>query len=95
MLTTPEHVADVTAWRTRRAERLTAPDGWLALAGLHWLQNGTLRVGSAATADIPLPASAPAEVGTLVVDKPRVRFEAAAGAGVSRDGAPVQAVDMQ
>lgn len=31
-------------WRERRAARLRAPDGWLALVGLHWLHEGENRV---------------------------------------------------
>jgi uncharacterized protein (DUF1684 family) len=31
-------------WRARRDARLRAPDGWLALVGLHWLQEGENRV---------------------------------------------------
>ena len=31
--------ADSTeAWRAERAARLSAPDGWLSLIGLHWFQ---------------------------------------------------------
>jgi uncharacterized protein (DUF1684 family) len=32
------------AWRARREARLRAPDGWLALVGLHWLEEGGNRV---------------------------------------------------
>lgn len=28
-------------WRADRAKHLTAPDGWLSLVGLEWLQPGT------------------------------------------------------
>lgn len=31
-------------WRERRDARLRAPDGWLALVGLHWLAEGENRV---------------------------------------------------
>jgi uncharacterized protein len=34
------HQNDVQQWKTRRAERLKAEDGWLTLIGLHWLAEG-------------------------------------------------------
>lgn len=34
------HQKDVQDWKTRREERLKAPDGWLSLIGLHWLKEG-------------------------------------------------------
>ena len=41
----------IQQWRSGRLQRLTAPDGWLSLIGLEWLQEGDNRVGSAADAD--------------------------------------------
>lgn len=35
------HRAEVTEWQTKRAQRLQAEDGWLALVGLHWLKDGS------------------------------------------------------
>jgi uncharacterized protein (DUF1684 family) len=37
---TAAHQNDVQQWKTRRAERLRAEDGWLSLIGLHWLTEG-------------------------------------------------------
>lgn len=34
------HQDDVLKWKTRRAERLAAEDGWLSLIGLHWVNEG-------------------------------------------------------
>ena len=39
----PAHVAAVEEWRARRDQRLRAPDGWLSLAGLYWLEEGENR----------------------------------------------------
>jgi uncharacterized protein (DUF1684 family) len=38
------HRAEVTEWQTKRAKRLQAEDGWLALVGLHWLKDGANNV---------------------------------------------------
>ena len=32
-----KHYSEVMQWRTERIERLTQPDGWLSLVGMHWL----------------------------------------------------------
>jgi uncharacterized protein len=40
----PQLEAEWKAWHERREERLRAPDGWLALVGLHWLKDGENRV---------------------------------------------------
>jgi len=52
----PEEIAQ---WRRERVARLTAPDGWLSLIGLHWLQPGDNSVGSAADNTVRLTAGAP------------------------------------
>jgi uncharacterized protein (DUF1684 family) len=61
----PQQAAAVEAWRKGRLERLEAPDGWLSLVGLEWLDEGDNRLGSAADADVHFPASAPANLGTI------------------------------
>jgi uncharacterized protein len=70
---------EIHAWRRKRVDELTQPDGWLALVGLHWLEEGATTIGSAAGCDIRLPASSPAHLGTLHVSGAAVRFEAAGG----------------
>jgi len=50
----PAWAAEIEAWRARRVASLTSPDGWLTLVGLHWLEPGQNRVGSAEDAEISL-----------------------------------------
>jgi uncharacterized protein (DUF1684 family) len=58
-----------------RAEREQAiKKDWLPLVGLYWLKEGENRLGSAETADVPLPASLPASVGTFTFSKGYVYF---------------------
>ncbi len=45
---TPSLDAEIERWRAARLRRLTAPDGWLTLVGLPWLEPGDNRIGSAA-----------------------------------------------
>lgn len=54
----------VEGWRAARIARLTAPDGWLSLVGLHWLEGDKVRVGSARDNDVVL-AVGPAHLGVL------------------------------
>jgi uncharacterized protein (DUF1684 family) len=59
------HTADVEAWRQTRRERLEAPEGWLSLVGLEWLDEGANTLGSAADADVRFPARLPAQLGVI------------------------------
>ena len=81
--------ADWEAWHDARLDGLRAPDGWLSLAGLHWLDEGEHTVGSDSSSDVVFPPSAPAHVGTFVVANDTVTLRAADGAGVMHDGEPV------
>src|SRR3546814_8253248 len=67
------HKATVDAWFADRIARLTAPDGWLSLVGLHWLQAGEQSVGCGDDNALVL-AAGPDHLGMVVVDEKRVRF---------------------
>jgi uncharacterized protein (DUF1684 family) len=88
-LTTAEHRADVEQWRRTRIERLTAPDGWLSLVGLEWLDEGVNRLGSAPGAEVQFPATAPAAVGTLERRGAQLSFTSAPGVEVLADDRPI------
>ena len=80
---------DLDEWRADRVARLTKPDGWLSLIGLHWLQPGDNSVGSAEDCTVRLTAG-PAYLGrvTLAADG-KVTFIAAPGSLASTDAPPV------
>jgi uncharacterized protein (DUF1684 family) len=78
----------VKDWRAQRVQRLTKPDGWLSLVGMHWLEYGNTRVGSGADNGTRL-AAGPPHVGVVSLDKEGVvRFVAEDGAGITIDGQP-------
>src|SRR4051812_47308389 len=54
------------AWRTDRVTRLTKPDGWLSLIGLHFLKDGANTLGSAKDNDVVL-SGGPAHLGVAIV----------------------------
>lgn len=72
------HRDEVQQWREARAARLTAPEGWLSLVGLHWVEPGTHRIGSAADNDLVL-AVGPAHLGTLALADERITLSLADG----------------
>lgn len=80
------YLQEIEAARAARVKRLLSDRGWLALVGKTFLSQGTLRVGSAVASDVRLPDDAPEDVGTLVVEGHRVRFDAAEGVSVTCNG---------
>ena len=71
----PDFATRWKAWHERRLERLRAPDGWLALSGLHWLAQGENRIAG-------LP-------GVFLLEGDRVTLVASPADGYTLDGAPV------
>jgi uncharacterized protein (DUF1684 family) len=71
--------AEILAWREQRAARLTAPEGWLALVGLHWLSAGTQTIGSAPGNDLVL-AVGPQRLGSVTLADGVVTLTLAEGA---------------
>ncbi|HET7299936.1 MAG TPA: DUF1684 domain-containing protein [Oleiagrimonas sp.] len=59
--------ADIERWRAQRLERLTAPDGWLTLIGLPWLEQGDNSIGSAAD-NVIVVEGLPAHFGNVHLD---------------------------
>ena len=88
---TMDHVAFVKQeqdWRAERLANLTKPDGWISLIGLHVLEPGAHRVGSAADNGIRL-AMGPAHLGVLTMKADALTFVPEVGVAVSVDDAPV------
>ncbi|ATB31591.1 DUF1684 domain-containing protein [Melittangium boletus] len=80
--------AETRAWHQKRVANLTAEDGWLSLVGLHWLEEGDNRLGSAADNDFIFPAGTPAHIGTLTRKGSQVTFTLQPGVTVTRGGQP-------
>ncbi len=86
-------VAEHTRWHQQRLDALTAPDGWLTLVNLVWLDDGRQVIGSGPHATIALP-DGPEVLGQLVVTGGRATWYPAEPAGnpqplaTDRDGSP-------
>ena len=76
-------------WRAERLARLTKPDGWASLIGLHVLEPGAHRLGSAVDNGIRL-AMGPAHLGVLTLKTGAMTFVPEKGVEVDVDDVPVQ-----
>lgn len=76
------------AWRDERRAKLTQPDGWTSLVGLHWIEQGEHYFGSDADNGIRL-AAGPAHVGMISRKDDRLRFVPEKGAVLTFNGEPL------
>lgn len=83
------HAAGVEAWRAQHEADYRRD--WVSIAGLHFLEPGTFRVGSAESNDIVLAAAVPPTIGRLTVAQGRIRYEPEPGVPVLQSGRPVTA----
>ena len=79
--------AAVEHWRQQRETALKSDSGWLTLAGLFWLKEGSNTVGTDRDNDFVLPkGSAPGKVGAFEFHNGRTDFQAAPGVEVTVNG---------
>ena len=88
-----DYAAGIETWRAERERRLTADDGWLAVAGLFFLREGENTFGSDPLHDIVLPAGPPT-AGAFDLSGRRVALRAAPGATLAVDGRDVAAMQL-
>jgi uncharacterized protein (DUF1684 family) len=86
---------EIAAWRKERVEHLTAPDGWLSLVALLWLNEGAQSIGSAPDCVQRLPGG-PSKLGTVTADLAagRVRIDFAPGAEALVDGSRKESAEL-
>jgi uncharacterized protein (DUF1684 family) len=91
-----EYRADFEAYHAARLARLTAPDGWLSLTGLFWLEEpGEYAFGGDPSNRLVFPGEAPARIGTFTLTDTSVTMRASPAMGVTVDGEPVSEILMQ
>ncbi|MBL8243468.1 MAG: DUF1684 domain-containing protein [Rhodanobacteraceae bacterium] len=89
-----EHEQEVAAWRTGRIERLTAPDGWLSLVGLHWVPAGAAQtVGNGEGNQVDLGIG-PEHLGRIEWADGKPWFLVADGVGATVAGEPATRVEL-
>jgi uncharacterized protein (DUF1684 family) len=91
-----EYRANFEAYHAARIARLTAPDGWLSLTGLFWLDEaGEYTFGADSANRLVFPGDAPPRIGTFTLSDTSVTMRVEAGAEVTVGGEPVSEILMQ
>src|SRR5262249_52156562 len=90
-----EYEQQVLAWRAANEEGLRRENGWLALAGLFWLNKGRNSLGSDPPSDIVLPEGAPVHLGYVEWDGSDVVYHAEAGQPITINGSAVTESRLQ
>ncbi|HEX3661874.1 MAG TPA: DUF1684 domain-containing protein [Acidobacteriaceae bacterium] len=62
------------SWRAAQAQQLSAPDGWLTLVGLDWIEPGDNSFGAAADNRIQLSGATAPHLGVLQLSRNAVRL---------------------
>ena len=81
-----EYETALLQWRAKRYEALVRENGWLALAGLHWLKEGRNLIGSNPMCEVALPEQAPTFLGIVEWRSRTARFQVAEGVRVEING---------
>lgn len=58
----------IKKWQAQRVQAITAPDGWMSLAGLYWLKEGITAFGSDPLNKLVFPEKAPKEIGQFILE---------------------------
>jgi uncharacterized protein (DUF1684 family) len=89
-LDTSAYVGEIKAWQTEKEDQLRAPDGWLTLIGLDWLDNGSNTIGTGPANKIILPeGTAPENAGTLTLENGQVTFDVEEGVVATLNSNPI------
>ena len=90
-----KYIKQIKTWRTERFNRLKAPDSWLSLAGLFWLENGENTFGRDVGNDFVLEKTGlPSRVGTFTLQNGSVLFKSAMGVNVSHLNQIINEISM-
>ena len=81
------HQQQVQQWRDKHEADYRRD--WVTVSALHFLEPGVHTIGSRPGSAVLLDAPAPSDLGRVIVDGPRVRFEPAAGIQVRQGDKPV------
>jgi len=94
--TNADYRGEIEKWRQQREARLKAEDGWLAVAGLFWLDEGVNRFGSDPGNSIALPAgAAPPVAGAFELRQDKVSVRVDPGVTVTVAGKPVAVMELR
>lgn len=87
--------AEIMEWREARFSSLMKPDGYLTLVGLYWLEDDSVRIGSAADNDVQFPENAAEHIGLVQMTESGLTLTVEPGVDVRNDGVLVQSILMR
>ncbi|MFN8531125.1 MAG: DUF1684 domain-containing protein [Anaerolineae bacterium] len=90
-----DYEAEILSWRQEKDNNLRDVDGWLALTGLYWLHEGVNTIGSDPVADVLLPLSGPAHLGTITLQDGITVLTIAADTEVTIDRVPIRSAVLR
>lgn len=85
-----EYEQRILQWRAEKYDSLVRENGWLALAGLHWLKDGRNLIGSNPLCEVPLPDRGPTFLGIVILKGKTANFLVAEGVPAQVNGQPVK-----
>ena len=88
-----DYATEINAWRADRETRLTAEDGWLTVAGLFFLTEGTSSFGTSPLNDFVLN-SGPEMAGLFTLRNGSISVQALQGHTLSVDGQDVSSAKL-
>lgn len=90
---TVAYKAEIESWHQKRVEDLKAPNGWLNLIGLLWLEDGLNTFGSDEKNNLVFPeGKIPAQAGFFTLKQGVVTMDVAKGVNIKIKGEPVKSI---
>ena len=83
-----EYEQHILQWRVEKYNGLVKENGWLALAGLHWLKEGRNLIGSNPLCEVALPERGPTFLGIVTLKGKTATFQPTDGVNVQVNGKP-------
>jgi len=91
----PAYRDQIQKWRDKRETNLKSDTGWLTVAGLFWLTDGTHRFGTAPGNEIVLPeGSAPPLAAVIEHRGGKTTIRVQPGVNIESRGAPVTSMEL-
>lgn len=87
---TDDYLEQVAEWKQNRVESISAPTGWLRLAGMFWLEEGENSFGSSSEVDIQFPeGTIDEQAGLFVLENGIVKMVVEEGVEITHEGEAV------
>jgi uncharacterized protein len=90
-----EYEEQLLQWREKKYDERVRENGWLALAGLFWLNEGRNLIGANPMCEVILPDRGPTFLGIIELKGKAARLQVAAGVPVQVNGKHVQKMNLR